>query len=49
MLTKIALGLGLIGAASARFFMGECPDLKLMDDFDVKRFTGSWYEQARDK
>ena len=49
MLTKLALGLALIGAASARFTLGQCPDLKLMNDFDIKKFTGTWYEQARDK
>jgi len=39
----------LLGIASAGIIKGQCPQVQLQENFDVTKYTGVWYEQARDK
>ena len=32
----------------ARLLFGTCPNFELPENFDIKRYAGEWYEQARD-
>ena len=41
--------LALLGCVSAGGAVGSCKNVELMKDFDAQRYTGTWYEQARDK
>ena len=38
----------LATSVDARFFMGRCPEVRLVQTFDTDRFLGKWYEFARD-
>ncbi|XP_054769261.2 apolipoprotein D-like [Lytechinus pictus] len=45
---SFAFLLAIVGFSSAQVFRpGPCPDVQPVDDFDVHRYAGRWYEIAR--
>ena len=49
MYSRILLPTMLVNAASASFRLGGCPEITRQQDFDVNKYEGLWYEQARDR
>ena len=39
----------LLGFANAHIGVGDCPEPKLQENFDVSRYLGVWFQQARDQ
>ena len=39
----------LVLAVSGEFFMGSCPNAQVVQDFDVAKYTGVWWEIQRTK
>ncbi|CDW72949.1 apolipoprotein d [Stylonychia lemnae] len=44
----LASTLALVGFTSATYSLGACPKVQLQKDFNITRYTGTWFEQARD-
>ncbi|XP_074641365.1 apolipoprotein D-like [Tubulanus polymorphus] len=45
---SVVFYLALIGCVSAQIpRFGSCPDVEVMEDFDVTKYTGIWYEYQR--
>eukprot|EP00347_Sterkiella_histriomuscorum_P009704 403340199 len=44
----ISATLALLGVTSATYSLGACPKPQLQQDFDINRYLGAWFEQARD-
>ena len=40
--------IAMIGAASAKWGMGECPEVEFKENIDMAAYSGHWYEVYRD-
>ena len=38
----------LIGFASSRYSTGQCPQVELQSNFDATKYTGVWFQAAKD-
>ena len=47
-LTIGAVALTFLGAVEATRSKGSCQNVALKENFDVTKYTGTWFEQARD-
>ena len=45
----LGMTLALTGLTSAKISWGKCQDIQLQENFDATRYTGVWFEIARDK
>ena len=41
--------LALFGASNATISAGKCENVAVEENFDASRYTGTWFEQVRDK
>ena len=45
---KTIVTVALVGAASAYFTTGSCSQVELQANFDATRYTGAWFQVAKD-
>ena len=45
----ILAAVALIGSVSARYSTGQCTTPQLQENFDATKYTGAWFQVAKDK